>query len=280
VLHFILEQAGDTLSGGVLGFEHCPGVSPAIKDFTSNPGDFDYPEMCAVWYEYIDGDFAGFAGIKNENNYDDQVTPPYTFNIPAASEALAVIGGIVRAVGVAALTVKTVMEFSKRVKNSFTRKPDEILTGKHNIYVNSLLMPMAFVESLNRAVPSGMAAWISMQGTNTNQGLVWSLSSSTTVSSAFNVFPDFDTTYTTMVHDMYEWLVLPLYKYTWNKTYHINENPSLVYTKLIRKTNQIMSGVRSAKPEVIKEIYDSIKWSSHKRGGVFDLREKALPTHD
>lgn len=182
---------------------NCPGVSFTIADSTASPGQFSLNLPTAIyWYTNIDGSFGAEAGIKNENNDDYYVAHDVSISLPTTDKGIADFFSGVRAAASGALTIKSTGDTLNRMMNSFSMLPDEILPGKRNLWMNSGILFASLIESLVYASPNGVSAWLSMQNTNVEQGLMWTLVAATVASATLNVFPDFDEIYTRIPHDV------------------------------------------------------------------------------
>ncbi|MBY0282219.1 MAG: hypothetical protein K2W94_08730 [Alphaproteobacteria bacterium] len=189
---------------GSMGYD-CDGVSFQENDWGfSLPQDKQVnPGTCAAWEYWIDRDYAEYAKIKDENTddyYSDDGDD--SVSIPIAAEGASNFIGGVEAVAGGLLTIKTSSKTVVDILNSFTKNPDEILPGKHNLLMNTAVSLTALTEALIYATPAAIAAWLSTQGSKTPAGVNWWFTASKYASSTLNVFPDFSEIYTRIPLDL------------------------------------------------------------------------------
>ncbi len=197
------ETTGIGTGVGSFGY-HCEGLS-----YQNNAWIFNLPvdterntDNCAGWYAYIDGNLAALAGIENENNNYTSVSKDISIKLPAVDKGVANFFSGLRASASGALTIKSTGDTLNRMITSFSMHPDEILPGKHNLWMNGGILFASLIESLVYASPNGVSSWLSTRNTNVDQGLMWTLIASTVASATLNVFPDFDEIYTRIPHDV------------------------------------------------------------------------------
>ena len=229
----------------------CPGVSYQTNTWEANPGDLD-PEIDEIWYDFMFGYFAGYAGIKNDYNTDDQVHPIFTLEITPAVKGLTIAGGVLRGTASAALTARSVSETIEHIISSFVSHPDEILTGKRNIWMNIPVSILSTMISLDRALPAGAQAWISGQtnseGTSDNPGLDWTFITAAVLSTAFAMYIDFDDIYSRIPHDIeYSLLSMGLLS---------KKSPSYLKDEWIGQINKIAAGTATGHSPFVNGMAD------------------------
>lgn len=237
---------------------NCPGVSFTIADSTASPGQFSLNLPTAIyWYTNIDGSFGAEAGIKNENNDDYYVAHDVSISLPTTDKGIADFFSGVRAAASGALTIKSTGDTLNRMMNSFSMLPDEILPGKRNLWMNSGILFASLIESLVYASPNGVSAWLSMQNTNVEQGLMWTLVAATVASATLNVFPDFDEIYTRIPHD-----VKSLLYYTGVLK---QKGPNYIRDEMLKTVGKMARAAASGTPEFRAALIE-----------IFGLKDKTI----
>ncbi|MBY0463244.1 MAG: hypothetical protein K2Q34_08700 [Alphaproteobacteria bacterium] len=194
---------GEGTGEGSMG-DHCDGVP-----FEADKWTFSLPQdkqvnigTCAAWNYWIDRQFAIDGKVKDENTDDYYTNDDDSVSISVAAEGTSNLIGGVEAVAGGLLTIKTTSKTVGDIFNSFTKNPDEIIPGKHNLLMNTGVFFTSLTESLIYATPAAIAAWISTRGSKTPSGVNWWFTASKYASSTLNVLPDFSDIYTRIPLDL------------------------------------------------------------------------------
>jgi len=254
------QYVNNSLGASVFSFGYnCPGNSYQ-NTWSANRGDLNR-DMGLIWYRFIDGDFSGQAGIKDENTDDYELIHITPLKMsPGDKGAADMISGI-RAASSGALTFKSVAQalnpdetllgasggiFINNLYETLTTNPCEVLTsgnlaklGWAGLSVLGVLaiLGVSSIESLIYASPTAMAAWVSESGMS-NQNLMWTLVSSTGLATAINVFPDFKETYSSLPHDLAKVL---------HYTGILEKLPEDIRNNIVSRTISSLTGISSQK---------------------------------
>lgn len=186
-------STGSIEEGGTFVFRDCPGVS-YVSAIDANSGDLGYThDQCVGAFNYFDSTYAYWAGISNDDYY---YTPPLDpLTLTPTQQKLAFAGALLYAAVNAIAAAPATKEVVKRVSDSFSNQPEEILPGKRHKLLNAGTLLTAGAEAFVRTAFAAAASWYVLQSTDMSQSLLWSIVGLTWVSTMMNYIIPLDDAY-------------------------------------------------------------------------------------
>ncbi|MBA4310858.1 MAG: hypothetical protein C0425_11065 [Chlorobiaceae bacterium] len=242
---------GNQAEGGELYFENCPGVS-FTQGLTANPGDLEYGEICYTWFNFFDHWLASHAGIETDDYYAPLETnshlDPTKYGF---ANFLAVCGTVASGI----FAIKALDESFKRIHDSFSSTPQDILPGKKNKLVNAVVLPLSMIQALNRSAGNAMLAWVLMQEYNVHPVLQWSVVGSSMLTSSMTYFMNFDDAYSQLpgnlaaIYTQGKNVVFSKL----NADYMCTESAFVKCENLIKQANTMQDAIAVANIDALKE---------------------------
>lgn len=184
---------GSMEDGGAFIFRRCPGESYET-DFTSEAGDLGYSfDQCWGLFNYIDTAKSLYVVGSTDDYY---YTPPLDpLTLTSTQQKIAIAAAILYAGVNAVLAAPSTNDVIKRINDSFSNHPEEILPGKRHKLWNAATLAGAGIESLVRTAFAATAAWYVLQSTDISPSYLWTIVGLTWVSTAMNYFIPLDNAY-------------------------------------------------------------------------------------
>ncbi|MBA4249259.1 MAG: hypothetical protein C0432_00865 [Candidatus Puniceispirillum sp.] len=244
---------GNSTDGGEFNFKNCPGIS-YLQPYTSIPGDFDYSEdNCDSWLIFLDHFLASNAGIETDDYYAPLETHA---NLNDTKYGFANFFAICGTIASGLFAIKALDESFKRIHDSFSSTPDDILPGKKNKLVNAIVLPLSMIQAVNRSAGNTMLAYVLMQEYNVHPVLQWSVVASSTLTASMTYFMNFDDAYSQLPGNF-----IALYTQgkniifsQINKDYIPTESPFVKCETMIKQANTMQDAIAVANIDVLKEL--------------------------
>lgn len=186
-------KSGSIEEGGEFTFRHCPGVPYESSNF-AEAGELVYTsDYCPAMFNYFDQTYAYWAGVSNDDYYYTPPLDPLTLTEDQQNwaVAIAVLYASVNAISAAPATKEVI----KRISDSFSNHPEEILPGKRHKVWNAVTLFASTAEAFVRTLFAAVAAWYVLQSTDIDESYLWTIVGFTWISTALNYIIPLDDAY-------------------------------------------------------------------------------------
>lgn len=185
----------------LVNFNHCPGVITTGNLIVNIERDLPYTDATCQSMFYDNQE----AWVQTANEYmafidsaDPHLNPANnipTYTSPPGADVGAGIGAALSALAQYGMSVLACKSFFERWINSYRKHPTEVLPGKRNTYLTTVVMSWALIQSFVRSAPVLISGLRLLYNDHMDPALRWIILGAATTTSMATYFPEFDEVY-------------------------------------------------------------------------------------